>query len=313
MLQNILVPLDGSATGEAALPYAIGLAQRSGAKLTLIRAARAGARLFAEDDDQAVAIGAAERYLEAVATRVAAQGVAVDTGVPYGPTAEWIGAETELRSVDFVVMATHDRIGPQRWVQGSVAESVVHHASVPVLLVRAAPDTSEWNPPSEPVLVVPLDGSTFAEAALPIARALAVLLSARAVLVGVCAPSDSAIPSDGGVFVHTKDDDLRRQYDMRAYLNSVLRKLPLIEAETVVRVGDAATEIAREVEERSAGAVIMATHGRTGLVRTILGSVAGGVVHRTTAPVVLVRPGHVRSEVDPALAAPRDLYARRQE
>jgi hypothetical protein len=68
-------------------------------------------------------------------------------------------------------MATHDRTGPSRWVHGSAAEAVVSRASIPVMVVRAAegPRPARRFDQPRPVLVVPLDGSAFAEAALPIA------------------------------------------------------------------------------------------------------------------------------------------------
>src|SRR6185436_2730669 len=62
-------------------------------------------------------------------------------------------------------------------------------------------------------------------------------------------------------------------------------------ADTVLRDGDPAAEIAAEAAEGGAGLVVMATHGRSGLGRAILGSVASGVVAQSPVPVVLLRPG----------------------
>jgi len=189
MLNNILVPLDGSSLAEAALPYAEAIARRTGASLTLVRNAQHRSLLgdLAYLDVQQT-IEQAEDYLASLADRLTARGFTVQTGVPFGGTAaDWILDEIALRHADMVVMATHDRVGPDRWVRGSVAESVVHRSTIPVMLVRAGDSESLAARFGErpPVLVVPLDGSELAEAALPFARGLAQILAAEVKLVGV--------------------------------------------------------------------------------------------------------------------------------
>jgi nucleotide-binding universal stress UspA family protein len=296
MLRNILVPVDGSSVGEAALPYARALARRSGAMLSLVRAARAPIRPLHPGEGQREVVADAESYLAALAARLTDEGFCVETGVPYGAPAAWIPAEVELRRADAIVMATHDRSGPARWVQGSIAEAVVNHARVPVVVVRAhGPDEhSARLAESEPTLVVPLDGSRFAEAALAQAQAFALMLNARVVLLGVVPEPTRPMPDDGALFVHPTDDHARDLVETRSYLAKAAALLPSrLIVETIVRVGDAASEIALEAKERGAAAVIMASHGRTGVARTILGSVAGAVLHRGETPVILVHPPHL--------------------
>jgi nucleotide-binding universal stress UspA family protein len=302
MLKNIMVPVDGTPIGEAALPFAEVLARRSGAKLILIRTAHAAAATLNSAEGQGRAVEEAEQYVAHVSASLTARGFTVETGVPYGTPAEWIPAEVALRQVDLVVMATHDRTGPTRWMRGSVAEAVVNHATVPVLLVRAADrnDPSARLEQPRPTLIVPLDGSEFAETALPIAQEFATLLGGRIVLVGVVPDPSRAIPGEGAGLIYTDVDLEGLQAETRSYLASVASRMnPILTTETVLRVGEAALEIASVAKGRAAAAVIMATHGRAGLMRTILGSVAGGVVHLSTTPVILVRPLHPRtSEVE---------------
>src|SRR5687767_805767 len=121
---SILVPLDGTPTGAAALPYAEALALRTGAKLTLMRAARAP--LVIGGDARVVqrqVIDDAQDYLETVGNGLAARGAQIEIALPYGSAAAWIPEEVGLRHVDLVVMATHDRAGLDRWFHGSVSES----------------------------------------------------------------------------------------------------------------------------------------------------------------------------------------------
>ncbi len=258
-ITNILVPLDGSALSELALPFAEAIASRAGARLTLIREAHPNGLVGDGSPlDQRRCIEESEDYLRSFAVKLAARGMSVDTGVPYGGSpAEWIVEEAGVRKADLIVMTTHDRVGPDRWLHGSVAEEVVHRASVPVMLVR---DTFSNRFATEaPVLVAPLDGSALAESALPMTQALAHLTGAEIVLVGV-------------------GRELHRYLTSKAMGDAVLRD------------GDPAAEIAAVAVELKAAAIIMASHGRAGLTRALMGSVAGGVLHRSEVPVILVGP-----------------------
>ena len=80
-------------------------------------------------------------------------------------------------------------------------------------------------------------------------------------------------------------------WDAGAYLTQIASGLPAeLTVETVVRRGEPAAEISAAAEAYQAASVVMATHGRTGVLRSLLGSVAGGVVHCGGAPVFLIRP-----------------------
>src|SRR6266702_4225031 len=188
MYKSILVPLDGSPLAEAALPFAESLAERAGASLVLVRATHAHPTLGNNAPEQQREIAGAEDYLTILAKELAGRGFSVQTGVPYGGSAAaWIVEEVSMRDADLVVMATHDRSGADRWLHGSVAEAVVSRATAPVLLIRArsSPRAIERFGDQPPVLVVALDGSPLAEAALPGASDLARTLGGRIVLVTV--------------------------------------------------------------------------------------------------------------------------------
>jgi nucleotide-binding universal stress UspA family protein len=305
VLNNILVPLDGSALSEAALPHAQALAKRTGAALTLVRAAHRSASPLADAAiDTQRAVAEAEEYLESLSTKLSSQGFNVQTGVPFGGSAAaWIVEEISLRQADLVVMATHDRIGPDRWVHGSVAEAVVHRGDAPVMLIRAT-DQPQANHVSDaqPALIVPLDGSELAEAVLPLAADLARQIGASVVLLAVIPRPGQLVAAEGGIVTYVSADHARIETEAEAYLEACVGRVGCggsVSVETLVRLGEPAIEIAATAQERSAAAVVMATHGRTGLVRSILGSVAGGVLHRSTTPVVLTRPHELRPAEEP--------------
>lgn len=290
MLHNILVPLDGSSVSETALPYAVALAGRTGARLTLMRAAHAAPLTIDSAKAQAQVLAEAEAYLAERAADLRAKDYVVETGVPYGAAAaDWIVEEATLRQADAIVMGTHDRIGPDRWIHGSVAEAVVSRAPVPVVLVHAADGARpvehfDWR---QPTLLVTLDGSTLAEEALPPAVNLARQLKGRIVLLTVVTDlSVDQRPAAAAEILEAATDRVKHAG---------------VPVESVVRAGQPAAEIAHVAREQNAALVVIATHGRTGLARTVLGSIAGEVVHRSPSPVMLIRPPELRLAEDPAV------------
>lgn len=300
-MKHIVVPLDGTRASEVALPYAVALAKRANSRLTLVRAAQAPPLETDAARGEAERVLVAHTYLDQLAHELSSTSdVAVDTGVPVGDAAGWIVAEVALRQADLVVMSTHDPGGPRRWVLGSVAESVVRYAQVPVLMVRADQGVlaADVLLKSQRTIVVPLDGSVLAESALPLAIELAQILSAQIVLVGVTPPPGDPVigASSLGAYVGDQFADLSAQTER--YLQRTRTRFSTggVDLETLLVRGDAATEIVRVARRTAAAAVVMTTHGRTGLARAIVGSVAGAVVHDGPSPVLLVRPAHLLVE-----------------
>lgn len=281
---RILVPLDGTPAATVALPYAQAIAARTGATLILMRAAHAPVGAFDLAAAQQQAVDVAQADLEAQSALLVESGLRVEVAVPYGSAVAWIPEEAALRHADMVVMATHARTGPERWIHGSVAEAVAARSPVPLLVVRAADGVQPARRLTMrcPLFVVPLDGSSFGEAALPVAASIADAFNGRLLLVGVAAQRDP---------------------ETRRYLDRILASLPAgLVAGSVLRVGDPASEIALEAHQSGAATVVMATHGRTGLTRSVLGSVAGEVVQRAIAPVLLVHPLRRGAAHEPAIS-----------
>jgi nucleotide-binding universal stress UspA family protein len=290
--RRILVPLDGTRFGERALPYAESLARSANGTLILVRAVTAG-RL--ERADLADALTVADEYLDHVATRLRARGIDVESGAPYGPIAGWILEEIELRRADVVVMATHGRAGIDRLVHGSVAEAVLAKAPVPLLLIHAAASLVSIEPPR---LVVPLDGSPFAEEALPEAADLAHKLGGEIVLVQALAwPEHALTGTDGRVAAYIDEQVASARADATRYLESVrawlLAQRPGLTVTCEVRFGPA-DEVIASSSTGHAGLVVMATHGRTGVPRLVKGSVAARTLRRGTC-LLLVGPGQERA------------------
>ena len=138
MFKRMLVPLDGSSLAEAVLPQVQELAKALGAELFLVRAAAAHVFPGADPTEEEVdVVQKAEAYLAEVAGRLRDAGIPIHTAVRYGEAAEEILEHIGVNAIDLVAMSTHGRSGLSRLVLGSVATQVVHHATVPVLLMRA--------------------------------------------------------------------------------------------------------------------------------------------------------------------------------
>jgi nucleotide-binding universal stress UspA family protein len=306
VFNTLLVPLDGSELAERALPYAVRLAAERGGRLVLMRAALAPPPSGLDWERQQVAImEEATAYLSDVAQKVAAR-VSVTTAPLYGHAANTILAAVEQFDADSIVMATHGRTGLAHLLHGSVAEAVLTRSPVPVFLVYARPG-EEAAPPFDSAsarILVPLDGSAFAEAALP--AALEILgATGELVLCSVAAAPDHVERDEQGrvrAYLDQQEEAIRR--DTLDYLRRVEAQLKQQRADLQVtldvRIGDPAPGITMAEIARGADLVVMATHGRTGIRRAVLGSVAGGVLTTGSVPVLLVSPAaSVKTEHQP--------------
>jgi nucleotide-binding universal stress UspA family protein len=319
--RRILVPLDGSDLSEHALPLAEQLARRTSAEIVLARApfARAVAGMDAVQATRAKAsaIGEANAYLASVRERLAthelavsavtpgteSDGVALSVGDVVRPTfpfrqvadvareaGETIAEAAESMDIDLIVMATHARSGIGRWLFGSVAMEVIHRSLIPILLIRpSVPDTLPED--GQLSILVPLDGSPRGEQPLTHAAALVRLFGGQVVLA-------QAIPSLGrggvGWRVGPHIADAREhegvERSARNYLTRLRDGLQSrgVTASVEIAQGDAAVAIGRVARQRQCSLIVMATHGRTGLARLALGSVAEGIMASSELPVLIV-------------------------
>jgi nucleotide-binding universal stress UspA family protein len=303
MYDTILVTLDGSSLSERALPVAVTVAQATGAKLVLVRATLASVPPGIDPTDMQVkVVEDAKTYLAGIASQLTELGLQAEISVPYGVAPDKILMEIELHQADLVVMCTHGRSGLGRWIYGSVAESVLARSAVPILLVGPNGLPSTLSPkPGQSRFVVALDGSTFAEAILPFAVALAQSLDGTIVLLRVAAPpmlsftpwSLSATPLVSPTPEVLEQVVADEQAETERYLGEVKERLreTNLRVETVVRLGAPAEAILEEGQKEGArGLIAMTTRGRTGLEQLLFGSVALEVLRRGTLPVLLVHP-----------------------
>jgi nucleotide-binding universal stress UspA family protein len=300
MYRAILVPLDGSAFGEQALPLALSIARRAGATVRLAHVHGAERSPFVDRlglpgdaaDEQA---RAAERaYLDRHAQCIASsQDIPIDVALLDGPVAAALGDHARAAGVDLIVMSTHGRGALGRVWLGSVAAALVRQAPVPILLVR--PHEELTNPAQEPDfrhVLIPLDGSPLAEQAIEPAIALGALTQARYTLLQALDPlvAEHTHPPYAVGLERRLLADVKEK--ATAYLERVAARLRArsLCVETTLVVGSPAHAICDYARAHAVDLIAMATHGHGGLSRVLLGSVTDAVVHAADMAVLLERP-----------------------
>jgi nucleotide-binding universal stress UspA family protein len=192
-----------------------------------------------------------------------------------------------------IAMSTHGRSGLARWALGSVTDKVLHATSNPMLIVRSQDPENFSQDVNLTSLLVPLDGSALAERVLPLAAILAKALGLRVTLL-------RATPSIGDYYQYADSappagvEDLAREVDEEAatYLDDTARRLRLEgvrEAEQSLVHGSPEIAVTDYVREVPHCLVAMTTHGRSGIGRWVLGSVADRVIRSSGAPVLVMR------------------------
>jgi nucleotide-binding universal stress UspA family protein len=300
--RSILVPLDGSPLAERALAVAARIAQAGNGSLALALVHEPPPIPFDEPNPALVASGEAavaraeETYLTGIETRLRGDGTPVSSvTILTGEIGPCLADQARSLGVDLVVMPTHGRGGVQRLWLGSVADYLVRHLDVPVLVLRAGEVADRVNATSAATqLLVPLDGSPLAEEALAPAAELARLSDLELSLLQVVRPV--AFVTEPGLTLPTAYD--RELTDSvvdqaRDYVRDLVEDLRArgFRATGSAVIGwnpvDTILEIARPEQ---VAMVALATHGRGGMARLALGSVADELIRAARVPVLVMRP-----------------------
>jgi nucleotide-binding universal stress UspA family protein len=299
MFEKILVPLDGSATAQGILPCLKTLARPFGSTIVLFHTADAPIELdhheaYAKETIDRIRSLAGE-YLMGVAKVLRQEGFKVETEVTLGGVAHSITDFAEAKDVDLVAMSTHARAGVPRWMMGSATDRVLRHTHKPVLLLRPTGETPlDAKPYPLEKIIVPLDGSQAAQAVLPFVQGMAKALKLEVVLVQVISAETTVQFAPMGPDTWAIPASVLEQIDVLAsgYLAGVgkdLQREGLSVSWDVLR-GAAAHSIVEFARETPGSMVAMTTHGRSGLRRWVLGSVADQVVRASGEPVLVIRP-----------------------
>jgi nucleotide-binding universal stress UspA family protein len=309
---HILIPLDGSKFSETILSHAVAFAHATESALMLFQVLEPlfepiyGALAISEKQQEEqmarmrdAQLASIHDYLINIARPLQSQGLEIHTRVIEGndPAAQIVLQAEQDPCPLLIAMTTHGRSGVLRWLFGSVTAEVVQAAPTPLLLLRPQENSGPYSTVNAKAVlyqtvIVPLDGSSFAEQALEQAHMLASAVNATLLLVSIVPPPNAiAIQRDKEAIslmrtlLQTEMEKRTRYLEQRA---EPLRKQGAV-AQTHVATGHPADKILRLSTQHQHSLLVMTTHGRSGLQHLFLGSVAMKVIQGAHAPVILVR------------------------
>jgi nucleotide-binding universal stress UspA family protein len=284
-VRRILFTTDYSEGAARAFPHAAHLAQWHDAELVVLSVAGRHLHNFGElrkrhpmplDEMQAMLSDVSVNVDDLTIRQEQIEGASVQ---------EQIVGFAEENDVDVIVMGTHGRTGVERLLIGSVAESVVRTAPCPVFTVRT--DAEAGPPTTVRRILVPVDFSDEARVAVRHAKELALTYGARIDLLHVV--EEVIYPSTYGIEpVELPTGEVIENVE-NALAKMAREDVGIEHAVVEARMGYAPNEILTYAREHDSDLIVIATHGRTGIDRLLMGSVAERVVRQSSGPVFVVK------------------------
>jgi nucleotide-binding universal stress UspA family protein len=308
MIRSILVPLDGSTFGEHALPLAMSMAKRTGSSLNLIHvhslldATYAELQVFDNTLDQELR-NKERDYLHAIQKQVQDRlSVPVTIRNVDGEIAAVIREQADSLRANWVVMTTHARGPMGRFWLGSVTDELIRSLPIPLIAVHpqdTPPDLTKEARIQH--LLIPLDGTPLAEHILEDAVPFAKAMEADLTLLRVVTPVyPVTLPAEPAVFGSVATDIMERVEKMHTelrkesteYLTKVSQRLQGegLKVQTRVAVEEQPGVAILEAAKPPIDLIAIETHGRGGLSRLLLGSVADKVIRGSKLPILVHKP-----------------------
>jgi nucleotide-binding universal stress UspA family protein len=297
MLKNLMIPLDGSSLAEAAAPAAVCLAQALGARITLLHVIEYNPPKSIHHEHHLANVAEAKAYLEQAARRLIPATVTVEQHVHESrvrDVPQSIVEHAEEMPGDLIVMCTHGRGGPRRWMFGSNAQQVAALGTTPLLLIPPSQTMHPADSLKHHRLLVPLDGEPTHEQSLSVASDLARACGATLYLLAVVhnvqslhgerAAAASMLPATMTAVLEIE------QENAELYLQGVASKLKQsgLAVEYGVRRGKRVDTILEAARDIQADVIVLSTHGKTGADAFWSASVAPRVALRAEVPILLV-------------------------
>lgn len=300
-LQRILVPVDGSESAEKAITLAFRLAREHAAEIVFCHAIdyagiaaetamAAGVDLagtFATLDESA------KELLMAARSRALSANIQSTAYKLEGRSVTSIASFAVEQRVDAIVMGTRGLGGFPHLLLGSTAEGILRTATVPVFVVHADSHVASLDAKlGFSSIAVAVDDSEPADAAAAFATELAAASGGKMTFISVI-DSDalydqiSRYGGYGAVAIQS-EWEVETQYLVDAAARRS-KSAGVTATETVVAFGDPGEQLLSRIGSSNADLVAIGTHGRRGLRRLLLGSVAEAIVRKCKTPVVVIR------------------------
>jgi nucleotide-binding universal stress UspA family protein len=305
---RVLLAIDGSEPAGVAVDLVANVAWPPGSAILVAQAVETGAGLFGgpwpalamvqTDRIEAEIRAEAHRFVHEARGRLARPGLGVEAVVLRGRPASVIVDQARRMHADLVVVGSRGHGTIESMLLGSVSAEVVDHAPAPVLVVRGHRIDH---------ILLAWDGSSCATRAADLLRTWPIFAGSQVRVLSVAdvgVPWWTGFPEAGSpemmpMYLEAADAS-RRQHDELAQEMTVQLQASGLTAAADRRDGDAATEILAAAKASNADLIVMGTHGRTGLTRLVLGSVARNVLEHATCSVLVVREGSPKGAPTPA-------------
>ena len=314
MYSRVVAPLDGSTLALQVLPYARLIAGSTGATLVLLNSVNSppadlmGLAAGSYTDTNVASTPTpeqwgelrgrvradTERHLEEAAGPAREQGLKVEIVLKEGEPAEMITEEADKDEQTLIAMSTHGRSGVGRWLMGSVTDRVVRHGRHATLVIRAQEGDVTSSSPKLRRVLLPVDGSSISDSAVPHGVEMAKAIGCGITVLRVVSPA--AYGEAFADYVPTVQSDAfvaSIQAEAQGYVDSKVAEVKeagIADVDGKIVEGNPGSVIIDEVGEGGEQLVVMATHGRSGVGRWLMGSVTDRVIRHSSGPVLVIRP-----------------------
>jgi nucleotide-binding universal stress UspA family protein len=298
MFERILIPLDGSSRAEIILAQLKPLLKREGTSVLLLQGVYAGPSMARMDTGKLAAERAAEAesYLQHIVHRLNVDGIPSRAIIKKESPEDAILDTAKELNVHLIAMTTHGRMGFQRWMMGSVTEKVLRAAEVPLLIIHSfkrTPDGASIPLAGEPVtfksILVPIDVGEQSLAIVPWIERLAQVYDSHIVLLHV---KPGPPPADSGEHETPPipDPSPKAENSIPPTLKIASERLSMsgLKVRTLILEGNPPDQIRTVVSTGDYDLIAMATHGRSGFRRWVMGSFAERILHSSPIPIFVV-------------------------
>jgi len=290
MYKKILVPLDGSETAEAVLPYVEEVAARVNAEVMLAGVSKPGD--LAVSNLYRAYLKHVQELLQHGLRRYKIDSTRIESDILIGEPADEILRYSEKSGADLIAMTSRGLSEGKTWVLGSVVTKVLRAATIPILLVRtsASKGTVQRRRLIRTILL-PLDGSEPGKSAIPHAEALALALGARLILFHVLEPITGWAGASPAPSSSREEGQRRRKSLALEHLKEIGKPLEEkgLKVSKAVASGSPAEQIVGYAKAKSVDLIAMSTWGRSGIARWMLGSVTDKTLHAGDTPVLVIQ------------------------
>lgn len=296
MIEHILVPLDGSSLAERVLPHLFALARPFNSNVTLLRViTRTDSKQPVQRIDPLdwqMREAEARSYLNKLTIQLTQAGLNVRNELLHGDPATLIVEFVRNQDVDLLMLSSHGRSGLTGWNISSVVQKTVIRVQTPIMIIRAYQNTQKDQFEAQyKKLLIPLDGSSRAECALPLVASLADYHNAQIILTHVVRKPElprRAPPSNEECQLANQLVEKNQQEACR-YFKELQEHFP-IEMKTHLFVGDDVADTLHSlVDQEKPDLVVISAHGYSGSVQRPYGSLALNFISYGTTPLLIVQ------------------------